>query len=95
MTGVARTSGRIRIAYDDVGTSEPALVLLPGWCSSRERWRATATRCAEQRRVISLEWRGHGDSDSAPGDFGADELVEDAMAVIEACGIERFVPCSA
>lgn len=90
-----RTPGAPGIAYDDAGSGEPALVLLPGWCSSRERWRAAAGICAARRRVVALEWRGHGDSDPSPGDFGAEELVEDAVAVIDACKIETFVPCSA
>jgi pimeloyl-ACP methyl ester carboxylesterase len=85
----------VRIAYDDLGAGEPVLLFLTGWCSSRARWRHVAARCAERRRVLSCEWRGHGESDPAPGDFGLEEMVADALAVADGAGVERFVPCAA
>ena len=83
------------LAYDDRGDGGPALVLLTGWCSSRARWAEVAELCAQQRRVVSIDWRGHGDSAPADGDFGLEELVEDALEVLDACGLESFVPCTA
>jgi pimeloyl-ACP methyl ester carboxylesterase len=85
----------IRISYDDLGAGEPALVFTTGWCSNRERWRVVAERCARRRRVLNTEWRGHGDSDPAPADFGLEEMVADVLAVVDAAGVERFVPCAA
>ena len=85
----------VRIDYDDRGSGEPALLFLTGWCSSRERWEKVAERASGHRRVLSFDWRGHGRSDPAPGDFGVDELVEDALAVVEASGVDTFVPCAA
>ena len=90
----ARASG-IRIEYDDRGSGEPALLFLTGWCSSRERWERVADIEAGRRRVLAFDWRGHGGSDRAPGDFGVEEMVEDALAVIEASGAESVVPCAA
>jgi pimeloyl-ACP methyl ester carboxylesterase len=52
-------------------------------------------REAERRRVLAFDWRGHGRSDPAPGDFGVEEQVADALAVVEASGVERLVPCAA
>ncbi|MGL6278853.1 MAG: alpha/beta fold hydrolase [Gaiella sp.] len=89
------TSGDTRIAYDDLGSGEHALLFLTGWCSSRARWRHVAQRCAAARRVLSCEWRGHGDSDPAPADFGLEEMIADALAVADDAGVERFVPCAA
>jgi pimeloyl-ACP methyl ester carboxylesterase len=40
--------------------------------------------------VLSLDWRGHGES--ALQDFGTDALVQDALAVIAASGAQRIVP---
>jgi pimeloyl-ACP methyl ester carboxylesterase len=90
----ARAAG-VRIDYDDRGSGEPALLMLTGWCSSRERWKDVAGIAARRRRVLSLDWRGHGGSDPAPGDFGVPELVADALAVVETAGVETFVPCAA
>jgi len=86
----------VRIAYDDLGAGEaPPLLLTTGWCSSRARWTAAAELLARNRRVLNTEWRGHGESGPAPGDFGLDEMVEDVLAVADDAGVERFVPCAA
>lgn len=85
----------MKIGYDDLGSGEPALLLMTGWCSSRARWGEVAALSAERRRVLSFEWRGHGDSDRATGDFGTEEMVQDALTVVEQAGVESFVPCAA
>jgi pimeloyl-ACP methyl ester carboxylesterase len=84
----------IRLRYEDVGEGDPALLFLTGWCSSLERWDEVASRCSKRRRVIRFDWRGHGGSD-ATGDFGVSEMVDDALAVIDASGVEEVVPCAA
>jgi pimeloyl-ACP methyl ester carboxylesterase len=93
---LATTRDGVRIAYDDVGGG-PGLPLLltTGWCSSRARWAPTVGLLARTRRVLNTEWRGHGDSDPAPADFGLEELLEDVLAVADDAGVERFVPCAA
>jgi pimeloyl-ACP methyl ester carboxylesterase len=83
------------LAYDDLGAGEPALLLLTGWCSSRARWAHAAPLLARHRRVVSFDYRGHGDSGPADGDFGTAEMVQDALAVIEATGLRTFIPCAA
>lgn len=86
----------VRIAYDDAGEGDgPALVFTTGWCSSRERWSRVADVCARSRRVLNTEWRGHGSSDPAPADFGLEEMVADVLAVVDAAGVEQFIPCAA
>jgi pimeloyl-ACP methyl ester carboxylesterase len=69
--------------------------MLSGWCSSLERWDEVARLAADHRRVLRFDWRGHGGSDPAGGDFGVDEMVEDAIAVIDASGAADVVPCAA
>jgi pimeloyl-ACP methyl ester carboxylesterase len=39
-----------------------------------------------------MDWSGHGDSASPPGDFGYARLVADALAVIRESGVRRVVP---
>jgi pimeloyl-ACP methyl ester carboxylesterase len=85
----------VGIEYEDRGGGEPALLFLTGWCSSRERWENVAEIESARRRVLGFDWRGHGGSGDAPGDFGVEEMVEDALAVVAASGVETFVPCAA
>jgi pimeloyl-ACP methyl ester carboxylesterase len=81
-----------RISYVDQGQDEPALLFLPGWCGSRRVFDQLAETCASARRSLSLDWRGHGQSETPLGDFGSSDLVEDALSVIEASEAARVVP---
>jgi pimeloyl-ACP methyl ester carboxylesterase len=92
---VSTPAHTLGLGVDDLGQGEPALLLLTGWCSSRERWAKAVPLLAEHRRVVSFEWRGHGVSQPAPGDFGTNEMVQDALSVIDATGLETVIPCSA
>ncbi len=85
-------SDGIQIHYDDRGQGEPALLMMPGWCGSRRVFDTLVERCSAARRTLVLDWRGHGQSENSPGDFGAEDLVEDAVAVIIASGAQRVVP---
>jgi len=82
----------VRIDYTDTGKKEPALLLLPGWCASRAAFGKTAQMCAMHRRVLALDWRGHGTSETPEKDFGSADLVKDAIAVIEASEAQQVVP---
>ena len=82
----------IRIAYDDTGHEEPALLFLPGWCVNRGVFRKLVERTTSHFQVLALDWRGHGESAAPRGDFGLDELVRNATAVIDASGAEHVVP---
>jgi pimeloyl-ACP methyl ester carboxylesterase len=88
----ARTLSGHRIHYDDRGRGEPALLLLPGWCVNRTVYDRLAPILARWRRVLTVDWRGHGDSDHARADFGGAALSADARAVIDASGALSVVP---
>jgi pimeloyl-ACP methyl ester carboxylesterase len=86
------TADGLRIRFDDRGAGEPALLLLPGWAVDRRVFDELASLTSRHRRTLALDWRGHGDSDEPGADFGIAELVEDAVAVVEASGVGGFVP---
>jgi pimeloyl-ACP methyl ester carboxylesterase len=86
------TTDGTSLAYREVGRGRP-LVLLHGFISSSElnwlRW-GTADAIAERgHRVIMLDHRAHGDSDT-PGQAGSyppDVLVDDAFAFLDHLGL--------
>ena len=83
----------VRIAYNDAGPRADAAVLcLTGWWMDKSYYGPLAERLAARHRVMTLDWRGHGDSGQAPADFGHEELADDAMAVIQSSGVHRIVP---
>jgi pimeloyl-ACP methyl ester carboxylesterase len=75
-----------------VGDEEPALLFLPGWCVNRGVFHDLVSRTREHHRSLALDWRGHGGSAAPQGDFGMEELVRNAAAVIEASRADRVVP---
>jgi pimeloyl-ACP methyl ester carboxylesterase len=87
-----KTNGTIPIAFDDVGNGDSALLCLPGWCAERTVFRPMYRELAETHRVLAVDWRGHGDSAAATADFGTDDLVSDALAVVLAARVKQFVP---
>jgi pimeloyl-ACP methyl ester carboxylesterase len=84
------TTDGLQIAYADIGSGELPIVCLTGWCSSRARYDRLVPLLAQRHRVISIDWRGHGESAAPTGDFGHEQMVADALAVIEAAGLDRF-----
>lgn len=85
-------SGELQIDYSDQGHGEPALLLMPGWCSTHEAFGRMTEFLAQHRRVLALDWRGHGHSDSPMQDVGNKELFDDALSVIEASSVEAVIP---
>lgn len=82
-------SNNIHINYDDSGTGDNAFLFLTGWCDNRIQFGPLSDLLSKHRRVLRMDWRGHGTSESPKGDFGQSELVEDARAVIKASGITK------
>src|SRR5262245_59894606 len=80
------------IAFDDVGAGDTALLLMPGWCGPRTVFRPLLADIPDHVRAIAIDWRGHGDSSPAAGDFGYTELLADATAVLDAAGVKRVIP---
>ena len=87
-----KTLTAVPVAFDDVGEGEAALVMLPGWCSNRTVFRPLLAPAGRHRRVLALDWRGHGGSERPRGDFGTAELVDDVVGVLDVAGVERVVP---
>lgn len=86
------TDSQIKLYYEDHGQGDPPLLMLPAWCMSHKGYAQLPQKCAAHRRVISLDWRGHGQSAVPTQDFAAEGLVEDALAIIEATGLDQVIP---
>jgi pimeloyl-ACP methyl ester carboxylesterase len=80
------------IDYRDEGLGDPTLLLLPGWCGTRAGFDPVFDELSRRRRVLALDWRGHGASGPAPGEFGEEDLAHDALAVIADSGAQSVIP---
>jgi len=88
-------SNGTRIIYDDVGRGEPVLLLMSGWCAPRTYYKDLIALCSSNRRCLVVDWPGHGDSQLPAKDFGEEELVEAARAVLAKSKVRRVVPVAA
>ena len=82
----------VPVSFDDAGHGGPALAYLTGWCSTRTSYAAMAEHTARRHRSIAIDWRGHGTSPAPDGDFGWQQMADDVLAVLDGCGVDRFVP---
>jgi 3-oxoadipate enol-lactonase len=81
-------NGDVRIAYETRGSGEP-LLLMHGLGYGRWGWEPLLEPLADDFRVLFYDNRGIGESDVPPGPYTARQLAEDAVAVLDAAGVER------
>ena len=86
--------GGVKVGYEVFGAGEPAILLLTSWAIVHARqWKAQVPYLARHFRVITVEGRGNGRADR-PGTAEAyrdREYVDDAIAVLDATGVDRAV----
>jgi pimeloyl-ACP methyl ester carboxylesterase len=83
----------LRIAYDDMGAGDPAVVLLHGICGNRTYYAVQAQHLAARHRVLSIDLRGHGESDVPDTGYRLDILADDVIGVCEEARVTRAVFC--
>src|SRR3984957_6176724 len=91
--GVIERDG-VRVGYDVYGAGEPTILLLTSWAIVHARqWKAQVPYLARHFRVIAVEGRGNGRADrpAEPGAYRDREYVGDAVAVLDALGVDRVV----
>ena len=80
------------IAWEAFGTDGPTVMLLPPWMIVHSRqWKFQIPFLARRHRVITFDPRGNGASGRTRDSrqHRADRFVDDALAVLDACGRER------
>ena len=83
----------MRFHYLDWGNEgAPDMLLLHGFAQTCHSWDFVALAFCDRFHVVSLDQRGHGDSDWAgDGDYSPETQQVDIAAVVNAIGLENFV----
>ncbi len=71
---------------EDGDPSSPPILMLHGITSYAGTWQSLVPELAERFHVLRLDFRGHGGSDRAPGEYLPDGYVADAVAVCREIG---------
>jgi len=95
-TGYVERDG-VRVFWESYGEGEQTVLFLPTWALVHSRvWKAQIPYFARHFRVITFDPRGNGRSDR-PSELSAydeREYMQDALDVMEACGVERAIAAS-
>jgi pimeloyl-ACP methyl ester carboxylesterase len=81
-------SGDVRIWFDTRG-SGPALLLVPGQGSDHTGWLPLVPLYSRHFQVILFDHRGTGSSDAPDDGYSTRQFARDAVAVLDAAGVER------
>ncbi len=87
-TGEAQIGDAV-IGYRSLGAGAP-LLLIMGYAGTMEAWDQTLVKTlASSRRVILFDNRGMGRSTGADSSFSIEKMAQDALALLDALGIEK------
>jgi pimeloyl-ACP methyl ester carboxylesterase len=84
-------AGNISLEVDELGTGEPALVFLHYWGGSRRTWTKVMDGLKDTYRCVAYDQRGWGGSDAPAEGYALADLAEDALSLIEAMGLRKYV----
>jgi pimeloyl-ACP methyl ester carboxylesterase len=81
----------VTLAYEDRGAGKPTFVFVHGWTCNRSFFAPQIAHFARQHRVVSIDLRGHGDSDKPQGPYTRGQDADDIAFVIEQLGLGPVV----
>jgi pimeloyl-ACP methyl ester carboxylesterase len=81
----------VPISYDVIGSGEPTLVFVHGWCCDRTYWRDQIPHFSERHKVVAIDLGGHGDSGLARAEWSIEAFGRDVAAVIKALDLRRTI----
>ena len=84
----ASTPDGVRLYYESIGSGTP-LLLVSGQAGDRHVWDPVRADFAVRHRVITFDHRGTGDSDKPDIPYSTSGFAQDAVAVLDAAGVER------
>jgi pimeloyl-ACP methyl ester carboxylesterase len=72
---------------------DPTLILLHGWTASSDiNWFLSYYPLAKHYNVVAIDHRGHGGGIRSRRMFRLSDCADDAVALADVLGIERFIP---
>ena len=89
MATIARNG--IKLAYDDRGAGDPTIVFVHGWTCNRSFLAPQAEHFAKRHRVVSVDLRGHGESDKPLGAYPITAYADDIAYLIDQLGLRKVV----
>jgi len=87
-------AGPVRLFYRlDGNTDKPVVIFVHSLGTDHSLWDRQAEDLLPYFRVLRCDVRGHGASESTPGDYSVAMLAGDVLALASALGVEKFALC--
>lgn len=83
--------GGLTLNVRERGNGSPALLFLHYYGGSSRTWDGVTERLADRHRTVAFDARGWGSSDAPADGYTIARLADDALGLVDALGIERFV----
>jgi non-heme chloroperoxidase len=78
------TSDGVSLSYTDTGGSAPVLLMLHGWSQSGAMFKRQVEGLRERYRVVTLDFRGHGESEKTSRGYRISRFAKDVDDAIKA-----------
>lgn len=85
------TRDGVRLFCEEAGAGEPAIVFVHGWCCDRGHHAPQVSHFSTRHRCVSVDLRGHGDSDKPADGYSIPTFAEDVAAICTELGLQRPV----
>lgn len=85
------TRNGISLAYDDRGAGQPIIVFVHGWTCDRSFFAPQAEHFGRRHRVVSVDLRGHGESDKPYEPYPIGAYADDIADLIDRLGLGKVV----
>ncbi len=83
----------VKLYYEEKGTGEPGLLLVHGWTCNHTHFAAQADYFSKSRRVVSVDLRGHGQSDKPLQEYTLAGFADDLAWMCDQLGLVRPIVC--
>ena len=85
----AARNGDVSLHYESTGAGAPVLLVMGLGMNATGWWRTIPILADAGLQVVAFDNRGVGRSDRAPGPYSTSVMADDAVAVLDAVGVER------
>jgi pimeloyl-ACP methyl ester carboxylesterase len=85
------TRDGVTLRYLEAGSGDPPLLFIHGWTCNHTHWRDQVPHFAKDHRVVALDLRGHGKSDTPDQDYAIEGFVGDVAWFIRELGLQKPV----
>jgi pimeloyl-ACP methyl ester carboxylesterase len=79
----------LKLAFSDHGRGDPPMVFIHGWACDRSYFDPQVEHFKATHRVVSIDLRGHGESDKPEGAYPVSQFADDVAWLIAELRLDR------